>query len=128
MTLNSISGWKKLQYCQEKNKFSALPLNVHSIREADSIEQMIGGVRYENIPIPNSMKSTTLFVGNLCEFTNDDDLSQLFRKVSKLQSVPACVARKADTTSLQYGFVSFPTVEEKEVRMCTPIRFYRSSS
>jgi RNA recognition motif. (a.k.a. RRM, RBD, or RNP domain) len=88
---------------------------VHSIREADCIEQMVGGVRYENVPMPMSMKATTLFVSNLCEFAHDDDLSQLFQKVSKLQSVPACVVRKADTTSLQYGFVAFPTVEEKEV-------------
>jgi hypothetical protein len=90
-------------------------LSVHTIRGADMVEMMMGGERYENIPMPESMKSTTLFVGNLCEFVHDDDLSRLFQKVSKLKSVPACVARKPDTTSLQYGFVSFPTVEEKEV-------------
>ena len=79
------------------------------------MERIIGGTRYEYVPIPDAMKETTLYVGNICEFAHDDDLSQLFKKVSKLRSVPACIARKVDTSSLQYGFVSFPTVEEKEV-------------
>lgn len=92
-------------------------LCVHRTQDADVMELMIGGERYEYVPIPDSMKSTTLFVSNLCEFAQDGDLCSLFKSVSKLQSVPACVARKADTTSLQYGFVTFPTVEEKEVRI-----------
>jgi hypothetical protein len=90
-------------------------LLVHTEREADIIEQMVGGERYEMIPLPDSMVDTTLFVGNLCEFVDDGDLSKLFQSVSILNSVPACVARKPDTTSREFGFVSFPTVEEKEV-------------
>ena len=97
------------------SNISRLVSSVHRTREVDIVETLIGGVRFENVPIPNAMKATTLFVGNLCEFVKDEDLSTLFRTVSKLQSLPACVARKADTSSLQYGFVSFPSVEEKEV-------------
>lgn len=85
-------------------------------READFAEQMIGGERYEFAELPDSMMSTTLYVGSLNEFVTDDDLSRLFQSVSKLHSVPACVARKADMSSLLYGFVCFPTREEKEVR------------
>lgn len=90
-------------------------LYVHMHREADMVEQMIGGERYEVTQLPDSMVETTLFVGNIDEFVHDDDLSGLFQSVSKLQSVPACVVRKPDMSSLQYGFVSFPSVEEKEV-------------
>ena len=71
--------------------------------------------RYEMVKLPDSMLDNTIFVGNLCEFVQDGDLSSLFQSVSMLNSVPACVARKANMQSLQYGFVSFPTVEEKEV-------------
>ena len=95
------------------------PLSVYSDQEADiadMVEQMVGGERFEMSELPDSMMDTTLFVGNLCEFVNDNDLSELFRSVSSLQSVPACVVRKADMTSRQFGFVSFPTVQEKEVR------------
>jgi hypothetical protein len=95
-------------------------LNVHMHREADMVEQMIGGERYEVTQLPDSMVETTLFVGNIDEFVHDDDLSGLFQSVSKLQSVPACVVRKPDMSSLQYGFVSFPSVEEKEAAI---IRF-----
>eukprot|EP00523_Entomoneis_sp_CCMP467_P009049 CAMPEP_0168729212 /NCGR_PEP_ID=MMETSP0724-20121128/6082_1 /TAXON_ID=265536 /ORGANISM="Amphiprora sp., Strain CCMP467" /LENGTH=413 /DNA_ID=CAMNT_0008776079 /DNA_START=315 /DNA_END=1553 /DNA_ORIENTATION=- len=85
-------------------------------------EQMMGGQRFEMTALPDSMIQTTLFVGNLCEFVVDDDLSsQLFQSVSVLQSVPACVVRKADMSSRQYGFVSFPTVEEKEAAI---LRFH----
>jgi RNA recognition motif-containing protein len=90
-------------------------LNVHMHRESDFTEELIGGKRYETTHLPDSMVETTLFVGNLCEFVHDEDLSKLFQAVSILCSVPACVARKADTSSLQYGFVAFPTKEEKEV-------------
>ena len=41
-------------------------------------------------------------------------LSTLFQEVSSLNFVPACVARKANMSSLKYGFVTFPTVSEKE--------------
>lgn len=55
-----------------------------------------------------------MFVGNLCEFVKDDELSELFQLVSSLRSLPACVARKPNASSLKYGFVSFPTAKEKE--------------
>ena len=41
-------------------------------------------------------------------------LSSLFQQVSRLSFVPACVARKPNMSSLKYGFVTFPTVSEKE--------------
>ena len=91
-------------------------LNVATTRDADFVEQMLGGERYEMIPLPDSMLATTIFVGNLCEFVTDDILSSFFSSVSRMISVPACVARKPNMSSLQYGFVTFPTVEEKEVR------------
>ena len=78
----------------------------------------MGGERYSMIQLPDSMVSTTLFVGNLNEFVLDGDLSSLFQTVSKLQSLPACVARKPNAQSLEYGFVAFPTAEEKEVGFC----------
>lgn len=90
-------------------------LGIATTRDADFVEQMVGGERYEMIPLPDSMLDTTLFVGNLCEFVTDDILSSLFSAVSKMLSVPACVARKPNMSSMQYGFVTFPTVEEKEV-------------
>lgn len=79
------------------------------------MEWMVGGERYEMVPLPDSMMETTLYVGNLCEFCQDGDLSLLFQTVSELQSVPACVVRKANMSSLRYGFVTFLTVQEKEV-------------
>lgn len=90
-------------------------LNVATIRDADFVERMVGGERYEMVPLPDSMVSQTVFVGNLGEFVTDDILSGLFQAVSKLQSVPACVARKPNMSSMQYGFVHFLTAEEKEV-------------
>lgn len=93
------------------------PLNVISDREADYVEMVLGGERYEMVPLPDRMIDTTIYVGNICEFVHDEDLSTLFQSVSKLQSVPACVVRRANMASLQYGFVSFPTVEEKEVSL-----------
>jgi RNA recognition motif-containing protein len=41
-------------------------------------------------------------------------LSTLFQQVSSLKYVPACVARKPNMSSLKYGFVTFPTISEKE--------------
>jgi len=73
------------------------------------------------VPLPDSIVDTTLFVGNLCEFVKDDDLSNLFQTVSKLSYLPACVARKVSYESLEYGFVTFPSVEEKENAL---IRFH----
>lgn len=100
---------------QQRPLRHSLRLNVMTDREADFVEQMVGGERYSMIPLPDSMTDTTLFVGNLCEFVSDDDLSRLFQTVSALHSLPACVARKPNTQSLEYGFVAFPTIAEKEV-------------
>lgn len=83
----------------------------------DSMEAMMGGVRYEMVELPDSMMSTTLWVGNLCEFVTDEMLSELFQQASSLKFVPACVARKANMESLRYGFVTFRSVEEKESAM-----------
>ena len=90
---------------------------VRNLQDPDEIELLMGGQRYELVPLPDIMLDTTIFVGNLCEFAQDEDLSRTFREVSTLQSVPACVARRPNSQSLEYGFVSFPTVEEKEVSM-----------
>ena len=92
-------------------------LHAFQMRDADMMEQLIGGERYEMVPLPDSMVDTTLFVGNLNEFVKDGDLSDFFQTASKLQSVPACVCRRPNFDSLGYGFVTFPTVEEKEVRI-----------
>lgn len=99
-------------------------LHVATIRDADFVERMVGGERYEMIPLPDSMISTTVFVGNLCEFVTDDILSAVFQAVSKLKSVPACVIRKPDMSSLQYGFVHFLSEQEKEVRCFHPAEGY----
>eukprot|EP00586_Coscinodiscus_wailesii_P011607 CAMPEP_0172512628 /NCGR_PEP_ID=MMETSP1066-20121228/246054_1 /TAXON_ID=671091 /ORGANISM="Coscinodiscus wailesii, Strain CCMP2513" /LENGTH=381 /DNA_ID=CAMNT_0013292537 /DNA_START=204 /DNA_END=1349 /DNA_ORIENTATION=+ len=71
-------------------------------------------VKYEMVELPDSMIETTIFVGNLCEFVTDDMLSELFQGVSGLYSIPSVVARKPNTSSLKYGFATFPTVQEKE--------------
>jgi len=92
----------------------------HDLQDLDMMEMLIGGQRYENVPLPDSMLDTTIFVGNLCEFAKDEDLSQQFRSVTNLISLPACVARRPNSQSLKYGFVAFPTVEEKEAAI---IRF-----
>jgi hypothetical protein len=112
--------YKVLSFTARATMLRSVPrLNVSTIRDADFVEKLLGGERYEMVPLPDSMVSTTLFVGNLCEFVTDDILSGLFQAVSKLQSVPACVARKPNMSSMHYGFVHFLTVEEKEVR-CSP--------
>lgn len=90
--------------------------SLHDLCDPDLMEMIVGGERYENVPLPDSMLETTIFVGNLCEFARDEDLSQKFRSVTNLNSLPACVARRPNSQSLEYGFVAFPTVEEKEVR------------
>lgn len=95
--------------------------NNYDLQDPDMMEMFLGGQRYENVPLPDSMLDTTLFVGNLCEFAQDEDLSQKFRSVTNLQSLPACVARRPSSQSLEYGFVAFPTVEEKEAAI---IRFH----
>lgn len=94
----------------------ATKLKVHNnIRDADIVEMLIGGERYSLVPMPRAMKATTIFVGNICEFVQDSDLSMYFSQVSSLTSVPSCVVRKVNTQSMGYGFVSFPNVDEKEV-------------
>jgi hypothetical protein len=116
----AINRWQRRQRRESHESsgrwLSFSSLSLHRLDEVDIMEHFVGGERYEFVPIPDAMKSTTVYVSNICEFAQDGDLSQLFQKVSKLFSVPACIARKPDTTSMQYGFVSFPSVEEKEVR------------
>lgn len=79
------------------------------------MELLIGGSKYEMVELPDSMMSTTLWVGNLCEFVTDEMLSDVFRQASSLKFVPAVVARKPNYESLRYGFVSFRSEEEKVV-------------
>jgi len=67
------------------------------------------------VELPDSMMSTTLWVGNLCEFITDEQLSEVFQQASEQLFVPACVARKPNMESLKYGFVAFRSEEEKEV-------------
>lgn len=69
----------------------------------DLYEVMAGGVRYELVELPDSMMSTTLWVGNLCEFVTDETLSELFQSVSDLKFVPSVVARKPNMESMRYG-------------------------
>lgn len=69
------------------------------------------------VELPDSMMSTTLWVGNLCEFVTDEMLSELFQQASSLKFVPACVARKPNMESMRYGFVTFRSEEEKETAM-----------
>ena len=45
-------------------------LSVADLRDADFAEMMVGGIRYEMVPLPDSMMDTTLFVGNLDEFVH----------------------------------------------------------
>jgi len=93
------------------------PTELKYLESRDVVELMIGGARYEMVELPDAMMSTTLFVGNLCEFVTDEQLSEAFQEVSKLKYVPACVARKADMSSLKYGFVTFRSEEEKETAL-----------
>jgi RNA recognition motif-containing protein len=83
----------------------------------DNLELMMGGTRYEMVELPDSMMSTTLWVGNLCEFVTDEMLGEIFQRASSLKSVPACVARKPNMESLRYGFVTFRSEQEKETAM-----------
>jgi RNA recognition motif-containing protein len=89
-------------------------------REMDIMEEFVGGRRYEMVELPDSLVETTLFVGNLCEFVTDEMLSAIFQQASSLNFIPAVVCRKPNSSSLKYGFVTFPTVEEKELAI---IRF-----
>lgn len=89
--------------------------NMDAFETRDAMELLIGGARYEMVELPDSMMSTTLWVGNLCEFVTDEMLSEVFQQASEQLFVPACVARKPNMESLKYGFVAFRSEEEKEV-------------
>jgi len=91
--------------------------NWDAFETPDSIELLIGGTRYQMVELPDSMMSTTLWVGNLCEFVTDEMLSEIFQQASSLKFVPACVARKPNMESLKYGFVTFRSEEETEAAM-----------
>ena len=91
--------------------------NWDAFETRDAFELMVGGARYEMVELPDSMMSTTLWVGNLCEFVSDEMLSELFQQASSLKFVPACVARKPNMESLRYGFVTFRSEEEMEVSL-----------
>ncbi|CAB9497305.1 expressed unknown protein [Seminavis robusta] len=108
---------------QLPQRLGSSALHVLTVREPDLLEMMMGGERFEMVPLPDRMCSTTVFVGNFCEFVHDEDLSALFRTVSTLQSIPACVVRKANMQSLRYGFVTFLTEEETEAAI---LRFHGS--
>lgn len=117
----SALGFSRLAVTRSQRRFAAgssrLGLFHLEGGEADIMEQMVGGERYSMVPLPDSMMDTTLFVGNLCEFVHDGDLSQLFESVCSVEGPPppACVSRKPNRDSLQYGFVTFATRQEKEV-------------
>ena len=81
----------------------------------DAMELLVGGTKYEMVELPDSMMSTTLWVGNLCEFVTDEMVSEVFQQASEQLFVPACVARKPNMESLRYGFVAFRSEEEKDV-------------
>mmetsp|Transcript_9027 Transcript_9027/g.18798 ORF Transcript_9027/g.18798 Transcript_9027/m.18798 type:complete len:175 (+) Transcript_9027:159-683(+) len=104
--------------------------NWDAFETPDSIELLIGGTRYQMVELPDSMMSTTLWVGNLCEFVTDEMLSEIFQQASSLKFVPACVARKPNMESLKYGFVTFRSEEETEVSvffsMCVFIWNFRN--
>ena len=124
----SALGFSRLAATHSQRRFniakgsSRLGLYYLEEGEADIMEQLVGGERYSIVPLPDSMMDTTLFVGNLCEFVQDGDLSQLFETVCDDQGPPppACVSRKPNRDSLQYGFVTFATREEKEVSVSRP--------
>ncbi|KAL7530132.1 hypothetical protein ACHAXR_003324 [Thalassiosira sp. AJA248-18] len=118
-TLSPSWGFQTSQVVSSP-RVSTSPLgysNWDAFETRDSMELMIGGTRYEMVELPDSMMSTTLWVGNLCEFVTDEMLSELFQQTSSLKFVPACVARKPNMESLRYGFVTFRSEEEKETAM-----------
>lgn len=52
--------------------------NWDAFESRDSLELMIGGSRYEMVELPDSMMSTTLWVGNLCEVRRKSLLTVIF--------------------------------------------------
>ena len=103
------------QYYSSSSSSALRYSNWDAFETRDAMELMIGGARYEMVELPDSMMSTTLWVGNLCEFVTDDMLSEVFQMASSLKFVPACVARKPNMESMRYGFVTFRSEEEKDV-------------
>lgn len=89
------------------------------MEEEKEINQLLYGEIYEIVEIPDSMTSTTIFIGNLCEFITDDELSNLFQQISVLNYIPAFIVRKPNGSSLNYGFATFPTISEKELAIET---------
>jgi len=87
---------------------------IHSTDFTEFHHSSLGYERYSMVELPDILIDTTVYVGNLNEFVDDEALSDLFKSVSTLQSVPSVICRKANYQSLKYGFVTFPTVEEKE--------------
>jgi hypothetical protein len=112
------------QYYSSSSSSALRYSNWDAFETRDAMELMIGGARYEMVELPDSMMSTTLWVGNLCEFVTDDMLSEVFQMASSLKFVPACVARKPNMESMRYGFVTFRSEEEKDVSslFCMMIR------
>lgn len=107
--------------CTRSVRIPVSVATIPNLRDAEMMEMLIGGRRYELVPLPDSMLDTTIFVGNLNEFAKDEDLSRTFQSVTTLQSVPACVQRRPNNQSLEYGFVVFPTVEETQAAI---VRFH----
>ena len=102
--------------CSSNPNHSSISLDLHNIDFMDIDNSgTIYGEKYSMVELPDSLMDTTIFVGNLNDFVTDDILSDLFQQVSTLNSVPSVVARKPNSNSLNYGFVTFPSVEEKEV-------------
>ena len=99
------------------------PLKLHTQDFMDMDFENSQGIlgKYSMVELPDSLMDTTIFVGNLNDFVTDEILSDLFQQASTLNSVPSVVARKPNYSSLNYGFVTFPTVAEKEVRISEEI-------
>lgn len=129
--INSVlSSSPSLYNCKESNPLNQLcnrftipiSLNLHTQDFMDmDYGNGIVGEKYSMVELPDSLMDTTIFVGNLNDFVTDDILSDLFQQASTLNSVPSVVARKPNCNSLNYGFVTFPTVAEKEAAI---IRFH----
>lgn len=109
-----------MDHIVRQKAFSKSRRNLHDSDFMD-FDVPIGGVKYSMVELPDSLMDTTIFVGNLNQFVTDEVLSDLFQQVSDFSSVPSVVARKLNMSSLHYGFVAFPTVQEKEAAI---VRFH----
>ena len=65
-----VHHWSSLKQEQVQPRSCPSSLSVANLRDADFAEMMVGGIRYEMVPLPDSMMDTTLFVGNLNEFVH----------------------------------------------------------